>query len=144
MSVYTVSETNFGTSSNQPPAEKSLGELFGDLTKESSQLVRQEINLAKTEFTAKAVRAGKEVGMIAGGAALAGVGFLVLTACFVCGLIAVGLSAWAASGIIAVLYLVVGGVVAWQGVSGLKRLDPVPHATVDTLKEDAKWLKNAH
>ena len=144
MSVHTVSETNFGTSANTAPADKSLGELFGDLTRESSQLVREEINLAKVEITQKAVRASKDVGMIVGGVIVASTGLLVLTAFFVLCLIAAHLAPWIAALIVAVVYLVGGGLVAWQGVSALKHVDPIPHATVDTLKEDAQWLKNRH
>ena len=33
--------------------ERSLGELFGDLAKETSELVRQEVQLARTEMTQK-------------------------------------------------------------------------------------------
>jgi len=142
MSTQTLSEANFGTSPNPRAAEKSIGELFADLSRETSQLVRQEVQLAKTEVTSKAAKVGKDVGMIAGGAALAGVGFLVLSAALVCGLAALTHSVGLSALIVAVLYLAVGALVVWQGVAGLKRHDLVPQATLETLKEDGQWLKN--
>jgi len=142
MSTQTLPETNFGTSPNPRTADKSIGELFADLSRETSQLVRQEVQLAKTEVTTKAAKAGKDVGMVAGGAALAGVGFLVLSAALVCGLAALTHSVGLSALIVAVVYLLAGALVAMQGVAGLKRLDLKPEATVETLKEDGQWLKN--
>jgi len=142
MSVQTATEANFRTSPNPPAADKSLGELFADLSRETSQLVRAEVQLAKTEVTRKAVSAGKDAGMIAGGAALAGTGLLVLTAALVCAVNMITHSTGISALIVGLLYLIGGGLIAWQGVSGLKHLDPVPQETVDTLKEDGQWLKN--
>ena len=54
----------------RPPgsAEKSLAEIVNDVTSKASQLVREEIDLAKTEVTIKATRIGKgaAAGAIAG------------------------------------------------------------------------------
>lgn len=141
MSVHTATETKFGTLPNAPVAEKSIGELFADLSRESTDLVRQEINLAKAEMTQKASKLGKDVGMIVGGVTVAGTGLLVLTAAIVLALANV-VAPWIAAGIVAIVYLAIGGIVAWQGFSALKHVNPVPHATVETLKEDAQWLKS--
>ncbi len=141
MSVQTTMEPKIGTGPN-PSGEKSIGELFADLSRESTDLVRQEIQLAKAEMMQKATKAGKDVVMIAVGATVAGTGLLVLTAFFVLALAHFGVPEWLAALIIALVYLAGGGIVAWQGISGLKHVDPVPHATVDTLKEDAQWLKS--
>ncbi len=48
--------------------ERTLGELFSELAQETSTLVRQEVNLAKTEMSQKASRVGKDVGFLAAGA----------------------------------------------------------------------------
>jgi hypothetical protein len=46
--------TSYATARNVPhQEEKSLGELFSDLTRESSELVRQEVKLAKAELSQK-------------------------------------------------------------------------------------------
>jgi len=142
MSVQTVPEANFSVRANPSPQDRSLGELFGDLSRETAELVRQEVRLAKTEVTRKAVGLGKDAAMIAGGATVAGVGFLALTAALVCGLAALIHSDGAAALIVGLLYVIAGGLFVWQGIAGIKRVDPVPHETLETLKEDGQWLKN--
>ena len=50
------------------PRERSLGELVGTLSSQTSTLVRQEIELAKAELSQKGKVAGKGAGLLAGGA----------------------------------------------------------------------------
>lgn len=141
MSVYDGPKNNIATGTNAAPAhEKSLGELIGDLTRETTTLVRQEMQLAKAEMTQKAVKVGKDVGMIAAGGFLAYIGALCLTAALVLALANV-MPAWAAALLVGLVVVVGGGLIAWQGLSALKRVDPVPHQTVESLKEDGEWLR---
>ena len=125
-----------------PPPQKSLGELFGDLSAQVSALVRQEVQLAKTEIT------GKIAGLAVGAAALAvaavmGLGaFLVILAAAVAALSLV-LPVWAAALIVAVVLLIIAGVAALTGIKKIKSATPpIPQKTIETLKEDAQWLKN--
>ena len=136
MSVYSQEEAR----ATAAPAERSLGDLFSDLTRDTAQLVRQEVNLAKTEVTQKATRAGKDVGMIAAGGAVAYIGLMAIVAA-VALLLAHFMSPWIAALITGLAVSVIGGLLAMQGVAGLKRINPVPQNTVETLKEDAQWLK---
>jgi len=122
-------------------AETSIGQLIGDISDDLSQLFRQEVELAKAEVQAEAKKAGKAAGML-GGAGFAGylaVLFLSLAAVFA--LDAVMPAGWAAL-IVAVVWGIVGGVLYANGKKKLKNVDPMPRRTVDTLKEDAQWLKN--
>ncbi len=64
----------------QRKEERSLGDLFSELTQDLSTLVRQEVMLAKTELRQKASEAGKDVGLLAAGGAIAYAGFLVILA----------------------------------------------------------------
>jgi hypothetical protein len=48
---------------------------------------------------------------------------------------------WAAL-IVAVVWGIAGAVLYSAGRKKLKTVDPTPRRTVDTLKEDAQWLKN--
>jgi uncharacterized protein (UPF0264 family) len=120
--------------------DRSLGELFGDLTREISTLVRQEVNLAATELGDKATRVGKDIGYLAIGGAVAYAGFLALLAAVVIGL--AGFMPWWLSA------LIVGAVVAGigyfliqRGIGELKRIDLAPRQTIGTLKEDVQWAK---
>ena len=144
MAIQTaLPESNMATSPNAPTAQdKSLGELFGDLSRETTQLVRQEINLAKTEMTQKATRAAKDVGRIAVGGFLAYCGLLTLVGAIVFALVALGMPAWGAALLVGLAFCGGGALLAMQGVKALKNIDPIPQQTVETLKEDQQWLKN--
>jgi len=131
MTTYEVTQP---PAAPRPAEERSIGELIGDLTRETTQLVRQEINLAKTEMTVKAAKVGKDVGLIAAGGVLAFAGALTLVAFIVLALIALGLKAWVAALLVGVVLTGIGGALAMSGISKLKQVDPVPHQTVEALK----------
>jgi len=114
--------------------DRSLGDLFGELTRELGSLVRQEINLAKTEMSGKAAKAGKNIGFVAAGGFLAYAGLLALISALILGLIEAGLPGWASALIVGLLVVGAGGFMAMKGLNGLKEVDPVPRQTVETLK----------
>ena len=121
--------------------DRSLGELFSDLSRETSDLVRHEVALAKAELSQKAARIGRDVGFISMGGALAYAGLLTLVAALVMGLAAAGLQWWVAALIVGVVVLIVGYVSTQMGLSALKREQVAPTETIDTLKENAQWAK---
>ena len=109
----------------------SLGELLGDVTRDLSTLMRQEVELAKAEAKQSATRAGKGAGMLAG----AGVGghfvllFLSLALMFALGaLMPLG---WAAL-IVAVIWAIIAAVLASIGRKELKEIKGLPQ-TSETL-----------
>lgn len=123
-----------------PRQERSIGELFGDLTREVSTLVHQEVDLAKTEMTQKATAYGKDAGFVAAGGALAYAGLLGILAAIVL-LLATFLPAWIAALIVGIVVAGIGGFLAMRGLDNMKHRSPVPQQTVDTLKENAQWAK---
>jgi hypothetical protein len=123
------------------PSDTSVGELIGNISNDLSQLFRQEVELAKTEVKQEAAKAGKAAGML-GGAGFAGyLAVVLLSFALVFGLANVMDAGWAAL-IVAVIWAVIGAVLYATGRKQLKTVDPMPHRTVDTIKEDAQWLKN--
>jgi hypothetical protein len=126
------------------PAEvgdTSIGDLIGNISNDLSQLFRQEVELAKAELKQEAGKAGKAAGMLSG-AGLAGyLTVMLLTAALVAALSNVMDTGWAAL-IVAAVWAVIGAVLFVIGRNRLKTVDPVPRRTVDTIKEDAQWLKN--
>lgn len=121
--------------------QTSVGEMIGNISNDLSQLFRQEVELAKVELKQEASKAGKAAGML-GAAGFAGyLAIVLLSFALVFGLGNVMDLGWAAL-IVAVIWGVIGGVLYANGRKKLKTVDPVPHRTVDTLKEDASWLKN--
>jgi hypothetical protein len=126
---------------SEQAAETSIGDLIGNISNDLSQLFRQEVELAKAEVKHEASKAGKAAGML-GGAGFAGyLAVVLLSFAAVFGLANVMDAGWAAL-IVAAVWAVIGGVLFVTGRGRLKTIDPVPHRTVDTLKEDAQWLKN--
>jgi hypothetical protein len=122
-------------------SETSVGELIGNISNDLSTLFRQEVELAKVELKQEASKAGKAAGML-GAAGFAGyLVVILLSFALVAALSNVMDPGWAAL-IVAVLWGIVGAVLYSNGRKKLKTVDPTPRRTVDTLKEDAQWLKN--
>lgn len=121
--------------------ERPLGELFSDLANETTTLVRNEVALARVELTQKATKVGKNIGSLAVGGAIAYAALLAFGAGVIM-LLAKVMPAWAAS-------LVVGAIVAgvaWlminKALTELSRTELKPQETVESLKEDAQWIKD--
>jgi hypothetical protein len=120
---------------------RSLGELFSELAQETSTLVRQEVNLAKTEMSQKASTAGKHLGVLAAGGALAYAGLLAILA----GVIALlndVMPLWVAALLVGIVVAIVGYLLIRKGLDALKREDFAPRETLETLKEDQQWAKD--
>jgi hypothetical protein len=124
---------------HQKADNASLGELLGDVTRDLSTLMRQEVELAKAEAKQSATKAGKGAGMLAG-AGVAGhfvLVFLSLGLMFALGaLMPLG---WAAL-IVAVLWGIIAAVLAAIGRKELKQIKGMPQ-TGETLSEIPPTLK---
>jgi hypothetical protein len=117
----------------------SLGDLLGDVTRDMSTLVRQEVELAKVELKQSATRAGKGGGMLAG-AGVAGHFVLVFLSVALWwalgGLMGQG---WSAV-VVAVIWGIVAAVLASSGRKQLKAIKGLPRTT-ETLQEIPPTLK---
>jgi drug/metabolite transporter (DMT)-like permease len=119
--------------------DRSLGELFSELSRETGTLVRKEVELATTEMTAKAKVAFGHVGVAAAGGALAHAGFLVLLAAIVIGLAQLGLEPWAAALLVGLLTIGIGYMLANRGLAALRNTNVTPTQTIESLKETSSW-----
>jgi Putative Actinobacterial Holin-X, holin superfamily III len=122
--------------------DRSLGQMFADLSRETRTLVQQEIQLAKTELLEKASLMKKGAAFIVGGALLAYSGLLAMVAALVLALIALGLPAWAAALLGAVVVAGAGYLLVRVGLGALRPEALKPRETIESLKEDAQWLKS--
>jgi len=120
--------------------ERSLGELFAELARETSSLVRQEVALAKTEVTQKASLVGRDVGRIGIGGAIAYAGLLALIGAVIL-ILGLFLPLWLSALIVGLVVAGIGYALIQQGISALKRAELTPRQTIETLKEDAEWAK---
>jgi hypothetical protein len=132
---------NTGASSIEPERHDSpsLGERLGDVTRDLSLLMRQEVALAKAEVSQSASNAGKGIGMLVG-AALAG--YFVLLFLSVALWVAIGSLigyGWSAL-IVAVIWAIIALVLVSVGKKELNRVRGVP-TTTETLGKIPNALK---
>jgi MFS family permease len=121
--------------------DRTLGEMFAELSHDVQRLLQQEMQLARLELTEKAARMRKGVVFMIGGGMLAYGGFLAVVAGVVLGLIATGLPAWLGALIAGVVLAGIGYVLINSGLTSLRPNELTPHQTIETLKEDAQWLR---
>lgn len=127
--------------SGAPDASASVGELVGQVSRDLSTLMRQELRLAKAELKQEATKAGKSAGMF-GGAGFAG--YMVLLFASIAlwwGLTEVMASGWAAL-IVAAIWAVIGAALYAIGRRQLRQVHPLPQRTAETLQELPSTLKS--
>jgi hypothetical protein len=122
--------------------DRTLGEMFAELSRETRTLVQQEIHLARTELAEKASKMARSAAFIVGGGVIAYGGLLAIIAAVVLGLIAIGLPAWAAALMGGVLIAGGGYLLIRTGLAALRPQELKPRQTLDSLKEDAQWLRS--
>ncbi len=132
----TVSSTLASTDANNA----SLGRLFRDLADDLSDLTRKEIELARTETMEKVSHASKAVISMAAGGFIAYAGLLFLLAAAVL-VIATWVPYWLSAVIVGGIAVIVGLIMLQGGRSALQSTNITPEKTVDTMKENAQWVK---
>ena len=121
--------------------DRSIGDLFADLTRDMTTLVRQEVALATTEMSQKASRVGRDIGFLAIGGAVAYAGFLALVAALIIGLGQLGVPWWLSALLVGLVLAAAGYFLIQRGLDALKRVNLAPRQTIETIKEDVEWAK---
>jgi hypothetical protein len=125
---------------NRSLENKPLGDLFGDLASEMSNLVRQEVALARVEISQKAKHVGKNVGYLVVGGAVAYAAALAIIAAIIM-LLGRYMPDWGAALLVGVVVAGIGWLLIGKAMSALQQTEMTPRQTVETLKEDATWMK---
>jgi len=123
--------------------ERSIGELFGQLTQDMTLLVRQEVQLARTEMTEKLSRFTTNLISVGAGGFVAYLGGLALMAALILAIrdlanISLAWSALIVGGILAI----VGYVMLQRGLKELKAVDLAPRRSVENIKDDVQSIKD--
>ena len=126
-----------GRTQTQP----TIGELFGELTRETGTLIRQQMELARLELSQRVSRLGKGLTRVVIGGALATGGLLAIVAGIVLAVTALGVPAWVSALVVGAALTLVGYLLAQQAIAAMSREDLTPQATLETLKENAEWIK---
>ena len=119
---------------------EGIGTLFAGLLKDLQDLVRAEVQLAKTEIKEEATTAGRGIGFIVGVALIGLIGFVFL----MLGLMFFldrWLPLWVSALVVAALLVVVTAILVSSGRNQLSAANLVPEQTIATLKEDQEWAK---
>ena len=137
---------DFGTGAGMPGSsdagsgQEGIGSLISGTLKDLQELVRAEVQLAKTELTEDAKTIGSAAGMVVAAAALGLVGLIILMI-GVAWLLAESMDRWLAFGIVGVVLLALAGILALVGKNRVSAASLKPEQTIDTLKEDRAWAK---
>jgi hypothetical protein len=133
MSAYTDHDT-------RPLAgDRSLGELFGELSREFTALMNAHIELAKTEVRDEAKQAVRAAGMFGGAAITALFALLLLSFAAAWGL-AVVMPTGFAFLIVGTVWAIAAAILAVTGRARTKQIEP-PEDTIEALKEDVAWVR---
>ncbi len=132
----------------QPAREdRSLGQILRDLRDETSALLRQEVDLAKTEMSEKISSAGRNLGSLAMGGSVAFAGALTLLAALTLGLISLlsqflsrDVAMWLAPLLVGGILAAVGYSLVTKALQALKQEGIAPTKTTQSLKENKEWL----
>jgi len=125
----------------QTKDDRSLGDLFRDLSREMVTLVRHEVDYAKTEMSQKVSRAGKDIAFLAFGGVVAYAGFLCILVAFIV-LLAEIMPLWVAALLVGVVVGTIGSIFLGVGILRLQRKNLAPTEAAGILKEEGKWLKS--
>ncbi len=126
-----------GSAGNAEPS--SLGDLLGDVTRDMSTLLRQEVELAKAELKQSATRAGKGGGLLAGAGVAGHFVLLFLSLALWWGLGTLMGLGWSGV-IVALLWGIIGAVLATMGRKEIGAIKGLPQ-TAETLQEIPPTLK---
>ena len=121
--------------------DRSTAELLRELSEQTGDLVRKEMELAKAELREKGKAAGLGAGMFGGAGLVALYAVGALTACVILAL-AIVVDAWLAALIVGVGYLALAGILALTGKKKVEQATPpLPEQAIESTKEDIEWTK---
>jgi hypothetical protein len=126
---------------SMPVPERSVAELFTDLSQQLSALLRQEALLARTEVSQRLQALARDALVLGVGAALGLAALIAATAALVLLLIQLNVMPWIAAVLVAATLAIVAGVLVQSRVRAMRRRTVVPVETVETIKETAQWIK---
>jgi len=133
--------SGMGGDARRPSNDAPVTELFSGLARDTQDLLRNELALAKAEMTESAKKMVSAVVKVAAGALVLYAGFLMLLWAAVFGLRETDISWWASALIVGGAALFVGLVLTLWAKSQLKSASLAPTQTAESLKEDRAWVK---
>jgi len=135
-----------------PPEEATVTGLLRGIINDVGDLIRQEFRFARTELKSDAramLRAGLVLALGAGTAVL-GVILVAFMLVYLlhwlslpAGTAEPGIPLWGCYGIVAAVFLAVGGLMVFAGVKRFQNVNPLPDQTAKNVKENVEWIMNS-
>src|SRR5438094_4682366 len=122
-------------------SDRSLGQIFKELTADISTLFRSEIALLKLEIKDTVAKLGGGAAMFAGAVFLALFGLAFLFVTITLGLVALGVPAWLSTLIVTVVLFAAAGVLAMMGKKKFAAVQFVPTTSVEHIRNDIETIK---
>jgi hypothetical protein len=135
-----------------PPDEASMTGLLRGIINDLGDLIRQEIRFARTEFKSDVRKLTRAAAVLAFGVGTAGLGVVLVAFMLVylihwlslpAGTAEPGIPLWGCYGIVAAVFLAVGGLMVFVGVKYLQSVNPLPDETAKNVKENVEWIMNS-
>lgn len=131
---------------NSPPynynSEPTLAQLVSELVSDAKLLLHQEVTLAKHEIHEEVRKTKVALVSLGAGIGIAALGGLLLIVMLVHLLNALTeLPLWACYGIVGCICALTGIVLLYIGKNQMARIDVVPQQTVETMRENVRWIK---
>jgi Putative Actinobacterial Holin-X, holin superfamily III len=124
-------------------SEPTLGQLVRGLMNDATVLIQQELALAKYELYEEARKTKMAVVSLGAGIGVAAIGGLLLIIMLVHLLRELTeWPLWICYGIVGGICAIAGGALLYRGKQQISQIDIVPQQTVETMKENVKWLKS--
>lgn len=133
-----------GARSERTSDVDSVGGLLSELWRNSTALVQEEVELAKTEVGEKVTHVAVSAGAIGIGGAVLFAGFIVLLQAAVVALARLlppDIADWLAPAIVGLVVIVIGFVMLSGGVKALDTKHLAPRRTMDSLRRDTEMVK---
>jgi hypothetical protein len=124
-----------------PQTQRSVPEVLQDIVSNLQEIIRSEFLLAKTELKEEAKQAAKPAttfgtGLVFG---IYGMGFLLLAATYALALV---MPVWLAALLVGAGLAIVALALMSSSGKKLKRINPTPDKTIQSLEENVQWAKH--
>lgn len=117
---------------------ENLGAMVGGVIEDLQNIIRGEVQLAKTEIKEEATQMGKGAGMAGAGVFFGLVGFIFLMLSLTY-LLNKWVEMWIAAGIVGLGLVVIAAILAMTGKNQISEANLTPDKTISSVKEDKEW-----
>jgi uncharacterized membrane protein YqjE len=129
-----------GQAVSVPASERSTAEIVKDIAGNLQDIMRSEIELARSEMTQKALEGGKAAAVAVAGGTLALYALAFLLVC-IFDAIALAIPYWAAALAIAVPLMLISALMLAAGIRRLRQINPKPAQTIRSIRENVTWFR---